>query len=74
VTLICGLRRGEALGISWADIDFDFDSGLLHVRRQVRREGLLLEEAQQGGDEPARPAQPEDQAKSRWAPTNTSIA
>jgi integrase len=47
VTLTCGLRRGEALGISWTDVDFD--SGLLHVRRQLRRERLSLEEAQELG-------------------------
>lgn len=36
LTLTLGLRRGEALGISWSDIDFD--SGAVHVRRQLRRE------------------------------------
>jgi integrase len=47
VTLTYGLRRGEALGISWADVDFD--AGLLHVRRQLRRERLAPEEAQELG-------------------------
>jgi hypothetical protein len=44
VTLTYGLRRDEALGISWADVQFD--SGLLHVRRQLRRKRLSPEEAQ----------------------------
>ncbi|MEZ5175150.1 MAG: hypothetical protein R2823_02980 [Acidimicrobiia bacterium] len=36
VTLTYGLRRGEALGISWTDVDFE--AGSLHVRHQLRRE------------------------------------
>jgi integrase len=47
VTLAYGLRRGEALGISWTDVDFD--AGLLHVRHQLRRERLSSEEAQEAG-------------------------
>jgi integrase len=47
VTLTYGLRRGEALGISWPDVDFD--SGLLHVRHQLRRERMSPEEAQEAG-------------------------
>ena len=30
---MCGLRRGELLGLSWEDIDLD--KGILHVRRNV---------------------------------------
>jgi integrase len=30
-----GLRRGEALGLSWDDIDFD--SGTIHIRQQLQR-------------------------------------
>lgn len=30
-----GLRKGEVLGLMWDDVDFD--SGLLHVRRQFQR-------------------------------------
>lgn len=30
-----GLRRGEAAGLRWEDIDFD--EGIIHVQRQVRR-------------------------------------
>ncbi len=35
--LSTGLRRGEALGLMWSD--FDRDSGVLRVRRQLKREG-----------------------------------
>ena len=38
ITLTFGLRRGEALGLSWSDLDLD--AGLVHVRRQLRRERL----------------------------------
>jgi integrase len=38
--LSTGLRRGEALGLKWTD--FDPDKGLLHVRRQLKREGGVL--------------------------------
>ena len=47
ITLTLGLRRGEALGISWSDIDLD--SGLVHVRRQLRRERLPVEGQQESG-------------------------
>lgn len=33
--LICGMRRGEVLGIRWCDIDFD--NNLIHVRQQIDR-------------------------------------
>ena len=37
----CGLRRGEALGLQWSDIDAN--SGILHVRRQrLRIDGSYL--------------------------------
>lgn len=47
ITLVFGLRRGEALGLSWSDIDLD--SGLVHVRRQLRRERLPVEQQQETG-------------------------
>jgi integrase len=34
----CGARRNEALGIQWADVDFD--NGQLHLRRQVTHRGI----------------------------------
>lgn len=46
VTLTFGLRRGEALGLSWADIDQD--TGVVHVRHQLRRERLPVEEHRDG--------------------------
>ena len=33
--IIYGLRRGEVLGLSWDDIDFD--AGIIHVRQQIQR-------------------------------------
>jgi len=40
VALALGLRRGEALGLKWEDVDLD--DGLLHVRRSLQRaEGKL---------------------------------
>jgi integrase len=47
IALTFGLRRGEALGLSWSDIDLD--TGLVHVRRQLRRERLPVEERQETG-------------------------
>jgi integrase len=38
--LSTGLRRGEALGLNWTDLDEV--KGLLHVRRQLKREGKVL--------------------------------
>jgi integrase len=35
VALALGLRQGEALGLQWDDVDFD--TGQLHVRRQLQR-------------------------------------
>jgi integrase len=35
--LSTGLRRGEALGLMWQD--FDRDTGILRIRRQLKREG-----------------------------------
>lgn len=42
--LMLGLRRGEALGISWDDVDLD--AGLVHLRHQIQRgeHGLVLQE------------------------------
>ncbi len=37
VALSCGLRRGEMLGLQWADVDLD--TGTLHVRRTLQRFG-----------------------------------
>jgi len=36
-----GLRRGEGLGVRWADLDLD--GGVLHVRQQVQELGGVLE-------------------------------
>lgn len=42
VAIALGLRRGEALGLKWADVDFQ--RGRLHVRRALcRLEGKLIE-------------------------------
>ena len=41
LTLTLGLRRGEALGLSWSDIDLK--SGSVDVRHQLRRERLPAE-------------------------------
>lgn len=39
--ILYGLRRGEALGLSWDDIDFD--AGTIHIRQQLQRiRGELL--------------------------------
>lgn len=35
VALSLGLRRGEALGLRWSDVDFD--AGVLHVRQALHR-------------------------------------
>ena len=35
IELATGLRRGELLGLKWADIDFN--QGVLHIRRQIAR-------------------------------------
>ena len=40
VMLSTGLRRGEALGLMWKDLDRD--SGVLQIRRQLKREGGTL--------------------------------
>jgi integrase len=36
-----GLRQGELLGLRWADIDFH--AGVIHVRRQLDRDGAYTE-------------------------------
>lgn len=36
VDVFTGLRQGEILGLTWADIDFD--KGVLHVRKQLQKE------------------------------------
>jgi integrase len=38
--LTTGLRRGEALGLRWEDVDFEL--GVLRVRRALKREGGTL--------------------------------
>ena len=35
VLVLCGLRRGEVLGLRWTDIDFD--AGAIHVHQQIQR-------------------------------------
>jgi len=47
ISLTFGLRRGEALGLSWSDIDFG--EGLVHVRRQLRRERIPVEQRDADG-------------------------
>ncbi len=47
ITLTLGLRRGEALGLSWSDIDLD--AGVVHVRRQLRRERIPIEQQEDAG-------------------------
>ncbi len=46
VALALGLRPGEALGLSWADVDLDSERPHLRVRRTLRRQegGLVLGE------------------------------
>lgn len=38
--LALGLRKGEALGLAWSDVDFD--AGLITIRRSLRRRGGVL--------------------------------
>ena len=48
--LVTGLRPGEALGLAWDAVDLD--SGLLHVRRAVRRyhgRAVLVDEVKTAG-------------------------
>lgn len=47
ITLTLGLRRGEALGLSWSDIDLE--ARVVHVRHQIRRERLPEEEQTESG-------------------------
>jgi len=44
VTVALGLRRGEVLGLSWADVEPNGSGGVLTVRRQLVRDpdGLSL--------------------------------
>ena len=39
LALGCGLRRGEVLGLRWADVDFETEE--LHVRQTVRPDGTF---------------------------------
>src|SRR5207248_9883628 len=41
VAVPLGLRRGEALGLMWEDVDFE--KGLLHIRRALQRVGGNLQ-------------------------------
>ncbi len=41
VALASGMRQGELLGLQWGDVDLE--SGVLHVSRQLRRDGQLVE-------------------------------
>jgi integrase len=41
VSVLTGIRQGEALGLRWQDIDLK--AGVVHVRRQLDRSGALLE-------------------------------
>lgn len=49
VLLSLGLRRGEALGLSWEDVDLD--AGVLRVRRALKKEGsrVVLGEVKTAG-------------------------
>jgi len=38
--LLCGLRRGEVLGLRWRDIDFE--TAEIHIRQQLQRVGRAL--------------------------------
>jgi len=38
--LLCGLRRGEVLGLRWRDIDLEADE--IHIRQQLQRVGRVL--------------------------------
>jgi integrase len=39
--IFTGLRQGELLGLTWADVDFD--AGLVRVRKQLGRDGVRVE-------------------------------
>lgn len=55
--LVLGLRRGEALGLRWADVDFD--AGVVHVRQTLQRlDGELRVEATKTGSSSAPLAAP----------------
>ena len=41
VSVLTGIRQGEALGLQWADVDVK--AGVLRVRRQLDRTGELVE-------------------------------
>jgi integrase len=38
--ILCGLRRGEVLGLRWADVDFEANA--LRIRQQLQRVGTQL--------------------------------
>ena len=38
--IFTGLRLGELLGLTWGDVDFD--AGLVRVRKQLGRDGVLV--------------------------------
>jgi integrase len=41
VSVLLGLRQGEALGLRWADVDVR--EGVIHIRHQLSRGGALVE-------------------------------
>ena len=52
VALALGLRRGELLGISWDDVEFDGPMPVVRIRRQLLRhggQGLLLADLKTAG-------------------------
>lgn len=47
LALVCGLRRGEVLGLRWQDVDFD--AGTLSVVQTVRPDGQVKEPKTRAG-------------------------
>jgi integrase len=60
-----GLRRGEALGLHWSDVDFD--SRVLTVRRSITKEGVGTPKSGKARRVPMTPALAEISSTS-WVP------
>lgn len=53
LAIVGGLRRGEACGLRWTDLDLDSDQPTMTVARQlVRVDGALIAQAPKGGTKP----------------------